>query len=32
LTFEGTYLLGFGPRVGKAVLELSFALHPEIKP
>ncbi len=31
VTFEGTYLLGFGPRVGKAVLELSFALHPEIK-
>lgn len=31
VAFEGTYLLGFGPRVGRAVLELSFALHPEIK-
>ncbi len=31
VTFEGTYLLGFSPRVGKAVLDLTFALHPELK-
>ena len=31
LGFEGNYLLGFGPRVGKAVLELMYMLHPELK-
>ncbi len=30
LAYEGNYLLGFSPRVGKAVLELSKALHPEL--
>lgn len=29
LAFDGTYLLGFGPRVGQAVLELTQALYPE---
>jgi iron complex transport system substrate-binding protein len=29
--FEGNYLLGFGPRVGQAVLELMYTLHPELK-
>jgi iron complex transport system substrate-binding protein len=28
---EGNYLLGFGPRVGQAVLELMHTLHPELK-
>lgn len=31
LAFDGTYLLGFGPRVGQAVLELTQALYPEIE-
>jgi iron complex transport system substrate-binding protein len=31
LSFEGNYLLGFGPRVGQAVLELMYTLHPELK-
>lgn len=31
VTFEGTYLLGFSPRVGQAVLDFTFALHPEVK-
>jgi iron complex transport system substrate-binding protein len=29
--FEGNYLLGFGPRVGQAVLELMYTIHPELK-
>jgi iron complex transport system substrate-binding protein len=29
LSFEGSYLLGFGPRVGQAALELTEALYPE---
>lgn len=28
---EGTYLLGFGPRMGKAVLDLIHLFHPEIR-
>ena len=31
VAFDGTYLLGFSPRVGKAVLDLMFALYPELK-
>ncbi len=31
LSFEGNYLLGFGPRLGQAVLELMYAIHPELK-
>ncbi len=31
LSYEGNYLLGFGPRLGQAVLELMYALHPELK-
>ena len=31
VAFDGTYLLGFSPRVGKAVLDFTFALHPELK-
>jgi iron complex transport system substrate-binding protein len=31
LNFEGNYLLGFGPRTGQAVLELMYALHPQLK-
>ena len=31
VAFVGTYLLGFSPRVGKAVLDFTFALHPELK-
>jgi iron complex transport system substrate-binding protein len=31
LGFDGNYLLGFGPRVGQAVLELMYRLHPELK-
>lgn len=31
VAFDGTYLLGFSPRVGQAVLEFTFALHPELK-
>ena len=31
VAFDGTYLLGFSPRVGQAVLEMMFALHPELK-
>lgn len=31
VAFDGTYLLGFSPRVGKAVLDFMFALHPELK-
>ena len=31
LRFEGNYLLGFGPRLGQAVLELMYRLHPELK-
>ncbi len=31
LHFEGNYLLGFGPRIGQAVLELMYAIHPELK-
>lgn len=29
LGFDGTYLLGFGPRMGQAVLELAEAIHSE---
>ncbi len=29
--YEGNYLLGFGPRVGQAVLELMHTIHPELK-
>jgi iron complex transport system substrate-binding protein len=29
LSFEGTYLLGFGPRVGRAALELAQELYPD---
>ncbi|MFP4510789.1 MAG: hemin ABC transporter substrate-binding protein [Spirochaetaceae bacterium] len=29
LAFDGTYLLGFGPRMGEAVLELAEAIHSE---
>ncbi|MDX2006107.1 MAG: hemin ABC transporter substrate-binding protein [Meiothermus sp.] len=31
LSFEGNYLLGFGPRAGQAILELTLALHPELR-
>ncbi len=30
LSFDGNYLLGFGPRLGSAVLDLMKALHPEL--
>jgi len=30
LAFEDLYLLGFGPRIGDAVYDLTLALHPEI--
>lgn len=31
LTMNGLYLLGFGPRTGRAVRDLAFLLHPELK-
>lgn len=31
LAFEDLYLLGFGPRLGDAVYDLTLALHPEIE-
>ncbi|MDX5482086.1 MAG: ABC transporter substrate-binding protein [Hymenobacteraceae bacterium] len=31
IAMDGQYLSGFGPRVGKAVLELAQTLHPELQ-
>lgn len=31
VAFEDLYLLGFGPRIGDAVYDLTLALHPEIE-
>lgn len=31
LSMDGNYLIGFGPRLGDAVLELMEKLHPELK-
>jgi iron complex transport system substrate-binding protein len=31
VAMDDTYLLGFGPRLGKAVIDLTFLLHPELK-
>jgi hypothetical protein len=28
---DDLYLLSFGPRLGKAVLDLTFLTHPELK-
>ncbi|MEM7029028.1 MAG: hemin ABC transporter substrate-binding protein [Chloroflexota bacterium] len=32
IDMDGLYLTGFGPRTGKAVKELVYQLHPELKP
>lgn len=32
IAMDGQYLSGFGPRVGKAALELAQKLHPELQP
>ncbi|MCA9858330.1 MAG: ABC transporter substrate-binding protein, partial [Thermomicrobiales bacterium] len=31
VAFEDLYLLGFGPRIGDAVYDLTLALHPEVE-